>query len=396
MQLLLSHALPPIPGARCLSPAELRGQMEERFTWAVSRGHAVSALACEPVGLERFQRQDPGLTPRVLCALALALEPAFRASEAVLDLEDGCFVVLLVGPDPKRMDVACREWVGGAKELRIDGLAAPLRMSLRIGYGVTQPGKRFFLDTLIQVARAGLDIARCRGAGACVHTMLYDILQDRLERERGIRGIAVTADATLAPRATTREPGIEGTAPVIAEARPGVPGQTSQRGSHGGGAPDPKGLLADREHRERELIEALDTQRLENDALRARLHALETRDDRSGVAALGTQETPTVPSEGVEDRLRIDQLERRLAKVTRSLEEAEERLARVWQENEVDSGVASIYRTVRGLAADAPQHSLKAALMHQIFEANLELHERLQFLGRQVHSTETTPGLEPG
>src|SRR5688572_16163768 len=190
MQLFLSHELQ-IPNARCLSPAELRACMEERFTWAVSRGHAVSALACEPIGLERLERQNPGLAPRVLNTLALGLEPAFRASEAVAHLEGGCLVVLLVGPDPRHMEAACQEWIAGAKELRIDGLDGPIRLSLRIGYGVTQPGKRLFLDTLIHVARAGLDVARCRGTDACVHTMTYDILQDQLERERGTKGVEI-------------------------------------------------------------------------------------------------------------------------------------------------------------------------------------------------------------
>ncbi len=379
MQLLLSHELQ-IPGARCLSPAALRGHMEERFTWAVSRGQAVCALVCEPFGLEHVERRNPGLTPRVLSTLVLALEPTFRASEAVVYLEDGCLVVLLVGPDLKRMEAACQEWIGGAQEL--DGLAGPVRMSLRVGYGLTQPGKRLFLDTLIQVARAGLDVARYRGVGACVHTMLYDLLQDRLERERGTKGIVVTASALLGAGEPVREPGIEDPTPVIAEARPDVPGPTSQRGAHGGGPPDRRvvappapvfapargSVLTDMERRERELTEALDTQRRENDALRARLHALETRDDPPGGAA---------SSESAEDKLRVDLLERRLAKLVRSLEETEERLARVSWENAVDSGIASSYRTVQGLAG-ASQRALKAALMQQIFEANLELRERLR------------------
>jgi hypothetical protein len=148
------------------------------------------------------------------------------------------------------------------------------------------------------------------------------------------------------------------------------------------------------ECRERELTKALDAQRLENEALRARLHALETGDDLRSDAPRGMPETPTAPAEVVQDRLRIDWLERRLAKVTRSLEEAEERLALVGQENAADSGVASCYRTVRGLAADAPHRALKAALMQRILEANLQLHERIRFLSRQVPST--MPGLEPG
>ena len=354
MQLLLSHELQ-IPGARALSPGELRGHMEERFTWAVSRGQAVSLLVCEPMGLERVERRSPGLGPSVLSALALALEPAFRASEAVVHLENGCLVVLLVGTDPKRMEAACHEWIGGAKELRIDGQAAPLRVGLKIGYGVAQPGKRLFLDTLIQVARAGLEVARYRGAGACVHTMLYDMLQDRLERERGTQGIAVTAST---PNGASE--------PVRAD----VPGSTPRQAAHGNGSSERKvvvppvpapvrgSVVTDGELRERDLTEALDTQRRENDALRARLHALE-------------------PSESEQDTQRVDLLERRLAKVVRTLEETEERLARVLRENAEHSEIAC-HRPVQGLTADTPHCALKTALMQQIFEANLKLREAMK------------------
>src|SRR6185503_11567358 len=148
MQLLLSQELQ-VPCARNLAPDELRGYMEEHFSWAVGQGHSVCALACEPLGLEGIERRDAGITPRVLGALALALGPAFRATEAIVQRDEGCLVVLLVGPDPMRMEAACREWVAGANELRVDGVAEPLRLSLRIGYSVTQPGKRLFLDTLI-------------------------------------------------------------------------------------------------------------------------------------------------------------------------------------------------------------------------------------------------------
>ena len=378
MQLVLTHELK-IQGARYLSATELRGYMEERFTWAVSRGHAVSALVCEPIGLQRGEHQEPGFVTSVLSALTLTLEPAFRPSEAVAHLEKACLVVLLVGPDPQRMEAACQAWIGGAKELRIDGHARPIRIGLKIGYGVTQPGKRLFLETLLEVARAGLDVARYRAAGACVHTMLYDVLQDRLERERGTKGIVVTANVPLG----TGEP-------VGAD----VPRSTPQRRAHEGeplnrmvaapssSAPAPGTGPTDTERRERELIDALDTERRENEALRARLQALQTA---------GPQESTAAPSESTQDT-RVELLERRLAKVIRTLQETEERLARI-QQHAVDSEIAR-YRPVQGLAADAPFFALKTALMQQIFEANLRLRELTLARRPQFSSTESPPELD--
>src|SRR5688572_819003 len=105
MQLYLS---PPLEaaGASRLAPAELRGLMEERFAWAVGRGHAVAVLAGEPLGLEAIERRDPDLSTRVLGALALALGPAFAASQALVERQGRLLIVLLVGPDPVRLEAA--------------------------------------------------------------------------------------------------------------------------------------------------------------------------------------------------------------------------------------------------------------------------------------------------
>lgn len=378
MALLLSHGLE-VPGARCLAAGELRGHMEERFGWALRQGHAVGALACDLLGLEDVERRHPGCSPRVLGTLALALEPAFRVTEAIVQRDEGRLVVLLVGPDPMRMEAACREWVSGAKELRLDGVAGGLGMSLRVGFAVTQPGKRLFLDTLIQVAGEGLRVARCRGPGACVHTMLYDILQGRLEWERGTEGLAVTASTAL----TSAAPG--GAAARDGErvaARPGALEPSPPRDPR---MPARASASTASEPRERELLQALDAERRENDRLRARLQALEARDppsDEAAEAARGTQETLATPDGSAEDR--IQQLERRLAKLRLALAETEERLAQAAGANAVDSGIASCHRTVQGLDADAPHHALKTALLEKIFAANLELRECLRQGRRQA------------
>jgi hypothetical protein len=268
------------------------------------------------------------------------------------------------------------------------GVAGPLRLSLRIGYAVTQPGKRLFLDTLIQVAREGLRVALCRAPGECVHTLLYDFLQYRFERERGTQGIAVTASAPLLPGVPAREPGTDAKLPESVAARSGVREPSSQSCAPGSEPRDPRvsvplsgpsmgeSALTDPERRQRELAEALDAQRRENDALRARLQDLETRHVPPDAASREAPGPLASPTESAQDR--IDLLERRLAKLRLSLAEAEEHLAQASRANAVDSGIASMYRTVQGLDADAPHLALKAALMEKIFAANLELHEHLR------------------
>jgi hypothetical protein len=73
----------------------------------------------------------------------------------------------------------------------------------------------------------------------------------------------------------------------------------------------------------------------------------------------------------------IDQLERRIAKLTHLLGITEDELRRVAGMKNIDLGIASIYRTVQGLSDDAVQKEKKRVMMREIFQANLELKKRL-------------------
>jgi hypothetical protein len=125
---------------------------------------------------------------------------------------------------------------------------------------------------------------------------------------------------------------------------------------------------------EQELAEALDAQRRENDALRARLVAMEER-ARAGDATAAAELRARA-----DEQERIDLLERRLAKLRLSLEDAENRLSRASYSVDGDGGIASRYPTVQGLDPDAPYRAIKVTLMKAIFDANLELSERLRGL----------------
>ena len=72
---------------------------------------------------------------------------------------------------------------------------------------------------------------------------------------------------------------------------------------------------------------------------------------------------------------RIDVLERRLAKLNRSLEISEAALRELAGRKSLDDGLASIYRTVQGLSGDEPDADRKRQLLAEIFRANAELRE---------------------
>lgn len=69
----------------------------------------------------------------------------------------------------------------------------------------------------------------------------------------------------------------------------------------------------------------------------------------------------------------LDLLQRRAAKLERSLAEARAALAYVSGLERVESGIASIYRAVQGLGLDDPLRESKRGLLQAIFNANLSL-----------------------
>jgi hypothetical protein len=74
-----------------------------------------------------------------------------------------------------------------------------------------------------------------------------------------------------------------------------------------------------------------------------------------------------------ERRREVENFERRISKLTRSLELTEEELQRIAMSKGIDPGVASIYRTVQGLDSAEGSYEAKMEMMASIFEANLAL-----------------------
>ncbi len=116
---------------------------------------------------------------------------------------------------------------------------------------------------------------------------------------------------------------------------------------------------------------------------------LSPEENRALAADLG-KEALSVLEEALESfRLRrdratqeeIDRYERRITKLKESLARTEHLLSGLASTRRVDAGVASIYRTVQGLQDDAAQHEKKAALLADIFEANLALRTEIEGLG---------------
>lgn len=70
-----------------------------------------------------------------------------------------------------------------------------------------------------------------------------------------------------------------------------------------------------------------------------------------------------------------DRLQRRIAKLVGGLENAERALERLARTKDLESGLASIYRAVQGLAEDERERQQKLDILAGIFRLNLELRD---------------------
>ncbi|MFT5289531.1 MAG: GGDEF domain-containing protein [Planctomycetota bacterium] len=84
------------------------------------------------------------------------------------------------------------------------------------------------------------------------------------------------------------------------------------------------------------------------------------------------RETSTV-SQMLEKQRQIQNLERRVTKLTSSLDMTEAELKRVASMKNIDTGVSSIYRNVQGLNAEDDQSEAKGAMLAELFQANMAL-----------------------
>ncbi|MEM7308058.1 MAG: hypothetical protein AAF682_15370 [Planctomycetota bacterium] len=84
----------------------------------------------------------------------------------------------------------------------------------------------------------------------------------------------------------------------------------------------------------------------------------------------------TLAQELAESRRLVDNLERRVVKLSDLLDVTESELKRVASMKNVDTGIASIYRSVQGIGSDDENADVKRELMKSIFEANLALQGR--------------------
>lgn len=94
-------------------------------------------------------------------------------------------------------------------------------------------------------------------------------------------------------------------------------------------------------------------------------------------AVSGERQSAEAARKALRDR-EVDNLQRRVNKLTETLAVTEHRLQQVSAMKAVDGGISSLYRQVQGLADGEDQVGKKKELMAEIFKANLKLQKKGQ------------------
>ncbi len=322
-------------GPGLFSEDELRRLMRIEFDRAQRYKYP---LVCMVVSVDRMERiQDmygQELKREILNGIQSLLRGTVRESDVIGSVINDRLVVLVTHTPPEGARTLAQRMLEGARRLRFQAGMRQVRITISIGGSHNQQGANLFFDTLIEVAEGGLGVAQGAGGDRYVHSELYAFFQEKHERERRASGYV-------------EEPMPESLTPPLP--RP-IDGPTPEV---------LRGIVAE------EGSKALESARRAQDAL---VNAIKN------MQATGNGD---ISVELENYKRQIDVLERRITKLTQLLSMTEGELRRLIDAKSIDPGVASIYKDVQGLTEAEANAEAKKDIMKRIFQANLELKEKL-------------------
>ncbi|MBL4770081.1 MAG: diguanylate cyclase [Planctomycetes bacterium] len=247
-----------------------------------------------------------------------------RAGDILGCLVDDRLLVVLPHTSPRDVAFMLRRLLSGARDLRFHRSGNTQSITLSVGIAHNQhPDARNF-ETLERVAEEGAAVAEAAGGDRFVETELY-ALHDKQR---------IVPESQAAPL---------------------------------------KALGGDEHEDYRDRLEEL-VAKDGNLELAASKLAEEILSRAMREAQAAEPKMEVLPDNKEQNYQReIDNLQRRIAKLTNSLGVTEGEIARLRSSPDVEAGVASLYRNVQGLSTVDVRAELKKDLMSAIFEANLDL-----------------------
>ncbi|MFT5052671.1 MAG: diguanylate cyclase (GGDEF)-like protein [Chlamydiales bacterium] len=316
-------------GQTLFTPKEVRQLMRVEFDRGQRYGFPV---ACFLILVDRLDDLSTvhgwEVKEEILLAMVELLKSETRASDFLGCLDGDRILAVVPHTSAESARFLAERLLKGTRELAFGSGSQSLRVSLSIGMSHSEQDDPISYETLIRVAEEGLLVAEAGGGDRCIETELYQLY----EKHYGGRSVA--------PGAPVKS---FGSGPLaLVEAGEDLEAAATR--------------LAD------DLVEqALAEIRAERDQLREEL--ADTK--------LHLQTDSSAPDPGFQSE--IDQLRRRLSKVTKSLGLTEQELTRLRVLKDVDPGLSSVYRDVQGLSMEDAHAELKRELMQNIFQANVNL-----------------------
>lgn len=269
--------------------------------------------------------------------------------------------LLAIFPHTDRRGAGAIAWrlLKGARELQFDSDGRLVQITLSIGASDSRMAHVEEFDDLLQASGAGL--ATSVEAGG-----------DRyIVREEVVRELAAAQDELDELRPPAREPA-PAPAPAAPEEAPANP--LAALAAAQPAMPPPPPIEGIDDEREVEMVQRIHALFSSLDEVTTPgLVSVQEQLIALALSGLRSERALAMNTSSTEYQDRIKNLERRLAKLSRTLGMTEEELKRVMRLKNIDPGMASIYREVQGLSADDDNVELKQELMSKIFEANLEL-----------------------
>lgn len=340
----------PNPGTLSFNPSgkplftddEVRSLMQIEFDRARRYDYPVACLLIEVDRLVDIQTMH-GYEARgtILQAFVELLQGETRAGDLLGTVVDDRLMVLIPHTMPAAARAISERVLKGAREMQFKVGGKSIRVSASIGVAHNQDEAATSVATLERVAEEGLSVAVASGGGQVVQTELYQLYKKEPAPPAPPAG-DVAELLARAERMGYRErlEGLVAEGAPLEKAADEIAEEVIQRA-----------VQQERERWSRDLEMA-----------NARIEAMSTSLEQGGDRA------------GLERSLL--QLNRRIEKLTRSLETTEAEVARLRSAGVEDTGVASVYREVQGLDSGENRADLKRELMGEIFKANLDLQSR--------------------
>ena len=314
------------------APEETRALMRVEFERAQRYRYPVVLLSITVDRLAQLaDLYGAEIKAEILDALVARLRASSRSSDFLACTWDDVVLVVVPHSGPEGTAALAKRVLKEARNLRLDCDGRSMRVTVSVGGAHNHRHEDVAFETMLEVGMAGNEVAQRGGGDRYVHTELYDFFQKKRERESGVRPATAAAFAPLPVD-------VSGIGDLIGDKIRELFGLSSADAS----------LVA---RIERQVTAQLLAE------LRA-LHAGQSRPDE-------------------EAQLKIELLERRIAKLTGQLGMTEEQLQNVLRMRNIDPGIASIYDSVQGVSSDEAQAQLKRELMKKIFQANVDLREQI-------------------